>query len=129
MDECHACGFDLSEGDFEAVDPSGQAKVAAYTLARVLRQKEVPADANWPYSTAELFRTLFFIFRLLKAKERRHPSSKNPSENRRRVQGGILSNEREAFVLVGKAWSLLQDYPSRLELFLRENLFLFDVVS
>ncbi len=120
VDQCQNCSFDLSRGHADAVEPSEEGMIATHALERVLNEKDVPAEVKWPYTPTDLFKTLGFVLRLLKLKERRESSSKGHFE-RRKGFGEVLRNEHELYNLMGRAWPMLQDYPSNLEYFLLEN--------
>lgn len=111
---CADCGHALSETAIDKIGKREEGYIAVSNMMKVLKKGEMPDGLSWPYSTSQWLNSLLFVFRLLCLLRQEETTGRQTAAR----------DDRGSVVLVGKAWSMLLDYPTRLERFLEENRFL-----
>jgi len=126
---CYRCSSLLSDAPAYIVETTEPAYIAFSHLLKILQGSEAPNSIGWKYDVIELFRTLEFVIRFLKMVGRMKPRYNFQfSRHTRKFQAGLNGATRPASQLLGEAWILLQEWPERIQPFVRDNRWIFNLL-
>lgn len=118
--KCGRCGSSLSNAPTDEVETIEPAYAASSSLLALLKGARTLEDIGWESDVTELFRTLEFLITCQRM-VRRAKHKSNDSPDRHGLELGLRGAPHLAYELLGEAWLLLQDWPERIQPFIRAN--------